>query len=111
MRDKLFSGQLRPVMVTPRQPFAPDQQLAADANWYGLPSLVEDVYIGVCDGATDQDRTCCSCNAFCQRPDGGLGRAVHVPELATTRQQLDCQLRGQRFTAAEKFQVRPSLPS
>ncbi|EEF93791.1 hypothetical protein CATMIT_01572, partial [Catenibacterium mitsuokai DSM 15897] len=44
------------------------------------------------------------------RPHRGLGRAVHVPQLADARQQLRGQIRRQRFAADQRLELRAAAP-
>src|SRR5690242_14226560 len=73
-------GQLRPVQITPGNPFASDVDLSGGSDWHRLAIRVEQVNLGVGDRPPDGDRPGFALHPCRGGPDRGLGRAVEIPQ-------------------------------
>src|SRR5207342_153384 len=78
VRKEPLLRQVGPVAVAAGDAVAADVQLAGDARRQRLQSGVEDVERRVADRAADRERLA-GVDAGDGRPDGRLGRAVHIP--------------------------------
>ena len=71
---------------------------------------VHDVDAGVVDGAADADVRRLRRNLPAGGPDGGLGRAVHVPQREWQRGEVACQVQRQRFATHQGTEAFGRLP-
>ncbi|MNF46169.1 hypothetical protein D3C84_273240 [compost metagenome] len=99
--DEAFGGQPRTLVVTPRQAFATDVQLAGHAQRQWLQVVVQHVQRGVGQGFAEEHLRLLFVEAVARRPDGGFRGPVEVPQLAGHPDQGARQVRRQRFAAAE----------
>src|SRR5262245_41031981 len=106
IRNEPLGGKAGLSEVSDCDTVATDIQLPSDANRSRLRASVENVNLRVRDWPSNVD--CCSrsLDAGAGRPDGSLGRAVHVPERPTAGEQLSGEIRRERLASAQHLQVR-----
>ena len=102
--------QIGPVQVAARYSPASDVELPVRSQRHRLKPRIENVHAGVGDGTADGNRRSHLLHALRRRPDRGLGRSVHVPQLPGARPQLAGQLHGQGLAPAQHPQARPPPP-
>ncbi|MNQ87386.1 hypothetical protein D3C85_1026060 [compost metagenome] len=90
----------RPIAAGQRRPL--DAQLALAADGQGFTRLVQHPVAVAIEGLAQQHALLAQRQLHLrhQRPDGGLGGAVTIPQLANQRNQALGQGRIQRLTAA-----------
>src|SRR5579884_4268923 len=88
MRNETLAGDLRAVQIADGQPRAADADLSRHPDGRGLQMGVENVDLGVVDGATDGDHRVALCYLTGSGPNSRLGGAIHVPQRAGMREQL-----------------------
>ncbi|MNN47233.1 hypothetical protein D3C81_1616450 [compost metagenome] len=89
-------------MIPAGQADATDVQLTGHAFGRWLQAFVENMQGGAGDGFTEQHLRCITVQALARRPDGGLGRAIEVPQLTDHSLQACRQIAGQGLAAAQR---------
>ena len=102
MGHKPINREIGAVMITSGQTVAADQQFARQADGQWLLVRVENVDFGVINGAADMNVSGIG-DPAAGGPDGGLGRAVHVPEFGTAGNQCGGEVGRHGFAAAQGF--------
>src|ERR1700693_1736448 len=110
MRNELFLGQFGAVQVSARQAITSNEQFARNTDGQQLKLVVEDIEIGVVDGAADVNIVGIHYLAT-SGPDGRFGGAIHIPQLATARQQLTGKILRQGFAPTEHLERWTTLPA
>ena len=83
MRPEALGRQLWTMQVSTRHPFAPDVQLAGNADRSRPEVLVQDVEFCVRDRPADRDSPFRASYLEGRRPNRGLRRTVHVDQVAS----------------------------
>ena len=110
IRNETIFGEFRAVQVAQRHAFTGNDDLAGCAHRHFLAMGVHDVDAGVVDGAADADVRRLRRNLPAGGPDGGLGRAVHVPQRELQRGEVACQVQRQRFATHQGTEAFGRLP-
>ncbi len=108
--QETLGAQVGAAQVATRQARAGDVELARHAGRDRLQACVEHVQRGIADRQADR-HVARLAHRVHRRPDGGLGRPVHVPDHRHVGQQARGQLRGERLAAAQQRErgVRPAM--
>ena len=105
--EEAFGGQVVAVQVAASHARATDIQLTRHTQRYRPAVFVQQV--GLCVGHRfadrHEDRFALFIDARDTGPDGGLRRAVEVPQFTAARQQFTSQAAGKGFATAENAQV------
>gem|GEM_PF-5472986 len=108
--EEALGGQVGAVPVAAGYARAADADLARLADGAAAALLVEDPDRGVGDRAADGDVVGAR-DRHDGRPDGGLGRAVHVPQRHAGVEQAARQRGRQRLAAAQGTEAGRCLPA
>lgn len=104
--DEALGGEPRLPAVAVSNANAAEVEIALHADREEVAPGVKQVRGRVGDGSADGDRPTAAGNARNGRPDGGFGRAVHVPEVGAGGEQTVGKIARQRLAAAEHAQRR-----
>src|SRR5580704_12684383 len=94
--DEAFGRQIGPPAIATGQAAAADVDLADDARRNRILRGIEHIDLRAIDGPTDGDSAGPGSDPLERRPDRGLRRAVHVPQLAASGEQPDRELGAHR---------------
>ena len=98
-------GQVGTEQITERHAGPADPDFALFAVRHGLAVLVQQMDLRVGDGATQWHRAVAGEHRRQRGPDGGFGRAVHVPDLTAALRQPIGQRARQGFATDQHAQV------
>ena len=110
MLDEPPAREVLATVVAPRQSDAADVQLPRDAQWLRCECRVQHVQLRVGDGLAKGDRVTRQ-HLGDRRPDGRLGRSVHVPERSDPGAERNRQLCAESLAAAQRLEARRARPS
>src|SRR5580658_6532951 len=108
-RDKALGSEVVTPAIAPSDSGSTDTKLPRHPERRQVPAAVEYVDLRVVDGSAD-DEIASALDPRDGGPYGRLGRAVHVPQLGASLEELVRQVRAQGLSPAEHAQATVSRP-